>query len=121
VAFFIFIGILLMMPANLDLTIYRGDSFILPLVFSDVNGDPINITNYVFKGQVKKSSRDVVPLTEFTFLITNGPLGNVTMSLTHAQTETLNAGVYDVQATVGDVVQTYMYGKVKMLGEVTLS
>lgn len=109
-----------MTPAVLDLTIYKGDTFLLPLTFNDSTGDPIDIGTYTFKGQIKASFSETVPLAEFDFdFDTNGADGKVTASLTHLQTTDLRSGVYDIQATVGDVVQTYLYGKVRTTGEVT--
>jgi hypothetical protein len=109
-----------MTPAEQNLTIYKGDTFYLPLTFTDSLGEVIDISTYVFKGQIKTSMTAITSLAEFTFqFATDGSDGVVTASLTHLQTTDLTSGVYDIQATVGDVVQTYLYGKVRVAGEVT--
>jgi hypothetical protein len=110
-----------MLPANYDITLYKGDTYSLPLTFKDSLGVAIDISTWTFKGQIKVSSRDTLPQTEFAFQITDGPGGKVTASLTHAQTEVLKSGVYDIQIASGNVVQTYLYGKIKITGEVTTS
>lgn len=74
-------------PANLNITIFQGADFVLPIqMMGDDGVTPINITGCTFKAQLRSvaSSPDVID--DFDVTILDGSLGEFEMTLTAEQT-----------------------------------
>lgn len=93
-----------------DIVLYQGDTFTGTFDF------PFDVTNYIFKAQVRTYPSSPSLWAEFTIVKTNPAQGIITLSLTSTQTEYLPVrGFWDLQATtIADptFVQTYMKGQV---------
>lgn len=119
-----------MLPAERQLAIYQGDSFLLPLrlrlrEIDGTPGDYIDLTDAEAKAEIREIDGDNL-LAEFTCEILDQTdldlIGSVTLSLTSLQTTELVAGRsrWDFQITFPDeFVRTYLAGKVIVSGEVT--
>lgn len=106
-------------PANVPLTIVRGDSWTQQFIFRDqTTNDPINITSWTVTAQIRSSPDDD---TTTSLAITNGGSnGTVTVRLTAAQSAALPAvGVWDLQRSASGDVRTLLGGSVKVVPDVT--
>lgn len=115
-----------MVPGKLDLTIYRGDTYKLPLRLRERNtngtaGAPLDLTGCTIKAQARTDEDGSTPLASFTVTPDADPTtGLFTLSLTVVQTKALRGGVWDVEVTWPDgTVSTYLKGKVTVLKDVT--
>jgi hypothetical protein len=116
-----------MAAAKLNLYIEQGATFSKTLTFKDGAGVPIDITGWVFSGQVRRaySSSDI--LETFTFVTSNQitNTGEVVVSLTSAETMAIPADykvstyAYDIETTVGATVTRVVEGSVSFSAEVT--
>jgi hypothetical protein len=63
----------------------RGDDFKIPMTLTDPanNGTPVDISDWTIASQVRYARKLI---SELDVTITNGPLGQFTISLPHAQT-----------------------------------
>lgn len=82
-----------------ELTIDQGTSFESTLDLIGDDGAAINVANYVFSGQIRKSYYSSNATANITITITNAANGNVKMSLNAATTSNIKAGryLYDVK------------------------
>jgi hypothetical protein len=81
-----------------NLYIDQGSSFTSTVTVEDVNDNPVNITDYTLRGQVRKSYASTTA-TNFSATISDATNGKFTISLSPTQTGALKAGryVYDVE------------------------
>ena len=81
-----------------NLYIDQGSTFTSTATVEDDNDNFVNITNYVNRGQVRKSYASATA-TNFTTTITDATNGKFTIALSRTQTGALKAGryVYDVE------------------------
>lgn len=111
-----------MTAATRDLVIEQGATFYQPLRWKDSDGNPIDLTNYTARMQIRRNHEsDVVLLsltTENSRIELGGSLGTINLIITAADTKDLNfsEAVYDLELIDGN-------GKVTRLlqGAVTLS
>jgi len=84
-----------------ELTINQGATFESDLDLVDDDGSAINVANYVFSGQIRKSYYSLNPTANLTLNIVNAASGNVNIYLSAATTSNIKAGryVYDVKMT----------------------
>lgn len=115
------------MAAVYNITIDQGATFSLDLQINDDAGDPIDLTTWTFRGQMRKTFNDSTIIESFTFTKANQGTdpGKVTVSLTDTETSAIAATaattsyVYDIETVVGSVVRRIMQGKVYLSAEVT--
>lgn len=126
------------MPAQMDLTIYCGDTYNLVLTLHQrvedpdnpgqlIPGDPLDLTGHTAKSQIRTARRTVSvtpPLAEFKVM--NAPLGadgRIALRLTAREAEKLANNlntVWDLQVISPDkTVLTYVTGKVTATQDVT--
>lgn len=81
-----------------NLFIDQGSTFTSTVTVEDANDNLVNITNYVTRGQIRKSYTSTTA-TNFTATITDATNGEFTIALSRTQTGALKAGryVYDVE------------------------
>ena len=83
-----------------NLTVDQGSTFNVTVDITDADGNILNLTGYTVAGQIRKNY-DSSTFNAFTGAVSNAALGQITISLTSTQTNTLVAGryVYDVEIT----------------------
>jgi hypothetical protein len=83
-----------------ELTIEQGANYSTTVTVNDSNGSPTNLTNYTAAAQLRKSYYSTTA-TEFTVAVTDAAAGQITMSITSANTANLTPGryVYDLLIT----------------------
>lgn len=84
-----------------ELTIDQGTTFEKTLDLVNNDGAAINVTNYVFSGQIRKSYYSKSKAATFTISVSNAANGNVIISLPATTTSSIKPGryVYDVKMT----------------------
>jgi hypothetical protein len=111
--------------AELCITHTKGDTFIRDFAFTDADGNPIDLTGYSVRLQLRESVRsssatlDAATPNEITI---TGAGNNVLSVLIDAETMEIPARkyVWDLQLTTpGGVVTTYLFGNFTITSDVT--
>lgn len=105
-----------------ELTINQGATFESDLDLVDDDGSAINVANYVFSGQLRKSYYSLNPTANLTLNIVNAASGNVNIYLSAATTANIKAGryVYDIKMTdTSNTVTRIVEGVVTVTPQVT--
>ncbi len=109
-------------PANLDLTITRGDTEIIVYTITSDGTTPIDITGRTYASKIRYSY-DAVTSYAFNSALTSPLTGVVTLTLPAATSATLTIGVayWDLEETVTatGVVSTLVSGTCTVLGDTT--
>ena len=113
----------LIVKETLNITCMKNDTFNLDMDWKDASDNPIDLTAYTFKAQVKRSqASDDSILTFEDSDFTKDASGNLTMSKSAAQMD-LEAGVYyyDMQTTkISDgTISTWLGGRFTIQEDVT--
>lgn len=115
-----------MSAATYDFEIEQGSTLIRPIVWKDSSGNPINLSGYSAKMQVRQSvsSDDVLlELSTANGKITLGTTnGTITLVLTATETAAIQwrSGRYDLELTSsGSVVTRLLQGVISISKEVT--
>jgi hypothetical protein len=106
-----------------DITCVSGDSLAISITWKDALGVPIDFTGCTALAQLKLNKDDALPVVVFTVNLGNG-VANISYGLTAAQVLALGVGrwFYDIQITFPDgTVRTYIYGKLKIIQDVSRS
>jgi hypothetical protein len=87
--------------AYAELTIDQGTTFEASLDLKNDDGTAINVTNYVFQSQIRKSFYSANSTANLVVAITDSVNGVIKLSLTSANTANIKAGryLYDVKMT----------------------
>lgn len=109
------------MSGHLDIVVEQGSTFSRVITIKDSTGTPVNISTSTFRGQIRKRYKSETPEAEFTLTVTDAVNGQLSMSLTDAQTAAIDSGewVYDVEWVNGDAVGKLLYGTAYIQPEVT--
>ncbi|MGL5936369.1 MAG: hypothetical protein ACRCZI_12210 [Cetobacterium sp.] len=112
-----------MRPARCDLSnAVRGDTLTLTLTFRvQATQAPIDLTGRTFAAQVRDREGSSTLIASFSIDTTNAATGVLVLSIPAATTATWawTHAVWDLQQTVGSVVQTLVAGRVTPGGQVT--
>jgi len=115
-----------MLPANYDLTIRQGSTWTQSIVWKSSDGDPVNLTGYTARMQVRpviQSETVIVALTtENGRIALGGSDGTLTLELDAETTADIEqaSGVYDIELESSDgTVTAILQGRVKFPREVT--
>ena len=107
------------------LTIDQGTTYSLSITVSDANANPLDLTGYILRAQMRKSY-GASSYTSFTVTAAADPTtGELTISLTDTQTSALKAGryVYDIEIVSpvadGSEVTRVLEGIITVTPEVT--
>lgn len=75
-------------PGDLDIEIYQGANFLLPITVYGDDGEPYSIAGATIRGRVKNDINDLTAAAIFTFVgtVTDGPNGEGTLTLSAAIT-----------------------------------
>jgi hypothetical protein len=111
--------------ATLNLTFPQGATWNLALTWNDDSGDPINLTGYTARMQVRASydsATSVLALTNGSGLTLGGAAGTITLAVSATQSASVAAAnyVYDLelQSGGGEVVRL-VEGTLTVTPEVT--
>lgn len=90
-----------------EITIEQGASYSTSVTVSDASGNATNLTGYTASAQLRKSYYST-SATDFTVVVTNAGGGEITMSLSSANTANLTPGryMYDLLITSPTSVKT---------------
>ena len=114
-----------------NLSIDSGATFRTQVIWKDSNNQPINLTTATARMQIRKKVDSVEIMLELTTenggISLGGALGTIDIYMTDLQTETLSAGVYDLEVSFPvsgyarpDVVRL-LYGSINVSKNVTRS
>ncbi len=107
------------MPARRDLEFYRSDTWTHEVRFVDGDGDPVDVSAWSFASQVRRrTSSDLI--VSFQVDVSAASNGVVAFFVPAPSTD-IEAGRYryDVERTLGGVVQTVVEGLVVVSGDIT--
>lgn len=114
------------MPAgNYDLFIEQGATFKQSITWRDSVGNPVNLTGYEARLQIRtdlKSTTPIVSLTETAGITLGGVLGTIELLISASDTSAIavTKGVYDLELESSDgIVTRLLEGKVVIKPEVT--
>ena len=88
--------------AYVELTLDQGTTFQTSISLTNDEQTTINVTNYVFASQIRKSYYSSNAVANITVSIANAATGNVTLSMTPANTANVKAGRYLYDLTMTD-------------------
>lgn len=94
--------------AYAELTIDQGTTFETSINLTNDDGTYIDVTDYTFQCQIRKSYYSMNPTANVTVSIVNPINGAVKLSLTAAETANVKAGryLYDLKMTTDAAVTT---------------
>ena len=114
-----------------NFTIEQGTTFTRTFWYNDSDGDPIDLSGYTVRMDIKHSYGSEALATYSTgtshFTITTpdgGSLPNqINLVISAAETAALNftGALYDIELINGDIVTRLLQGKIKLSPEVTTS
>ena len=95
-------------PGTHNFTLQRRSDHAIPLLFTDGNDNPINLTGFTVAAQVWNKSR-TTKFADFTTTYTDRSAGSVSISLTDTQTGTFTQDFlyYDVLLTDSSGLKEY--------------
>lgn len=105
-----------------ELTVDQGTTYESTLDLVNDDGSAINVTNYIFTGQIRKSYYSNNSTANLTITVANAANGNVIISLNAATTTNIKAGryLYDVKMTdTANVVTRVVEGIITITPQVT--
>jgi len=105
-----------------ELVIDQGANYESQLDLVGDDGMSINLTNYVFTGQIRKSYYSTRPTANLTISITDAANGNVMVTMNAATTANIKAGryVYDIKMKdAANVVTRIVEGIITVTPQVT--
>ena len=113
-----------MAAAKLDFYLEQGTDFLRKLIFQDSTPALEDLTGQTFRGQIRKSISDSTIVVAFTFTILNQLTnkGEVTFSLTNAQTSSIvlkpqNVVTREAQEFAYDIEREFTDGRVERVIE----
>lgn len=122
-----------MAAGKLDFLIEQGASFERTLTIKDSLDAPINLTGYVFSGQIRKKYSDATTVGSFVFTILDQVTntGKVRVTMSPAATSAIPVDkaetaakrntvyVYDIEMNTGSKVERLLEGAATISPEVT--
>lgn len=105
-----------------ELTVDQGTTFESTLDLVNDDGSAINVANYVFSGQIRKSYYSSSATANITITVVNAANGNVKIGLSAATTANIKAGryLYDVKMTdTSNTVTRIVEGIITITPQVT--
>lgn len=87
--------------AYAELTLDQGTTFETTIDLTNDDGTALNVTNYIFSSQIRKSYYSSNVTANLVVTVTSAANGNVKMSLAAANTANIKAGryLYDLKMT----------------------
>jgi hypothetical protein len=115
-----------MAAATYDFEIEQGATLLKPIVWKDSSGEPVNLTNYTARMQVRQSVSSADVLLELS--TSNGKIslapstGTITLIFSATTTAAIawKRGKYDLELTSGDgTVTRLIEGQISVSQEIT--
>jgi len=102
------------------LEVYAGDTFEQSFVFQ-TDGVPRNLVTEGWGSWIAQIRPTVhsVNVVAFTVDASQASVGRIVLKLTAGVTATLTGAVYDLQATKGATIQTFLRGSITIVKDVT--
>ena len=103
-----------------DIEIVRGDDY-AHVVNLETPSGPIDITGRTYTAMLRKNPMQAVPDATFLAVVSDGPNGEITITLGHLATAALKVGCYrwDLQQDTGGIITTILKGEAKVVTDVT--
>ncbi len=109
-----------MEPVSKDLKIYAGDDYTCMFTFKNGAGDPLNVSDFVFRAQIRSYPQASTVMAEFDVDGSSSATGVIVLRLGKTVTRVLKDGVWDFQRTDSSGnVRTLVAGKITVEPEVT--
>lgn len=126
-----------MSAASYDIKIDQGSDFSMTLTFKDASGNLLNLTGFIFNGQLRAnfSSPSIIASFTFDILDQNNPLtlGQVVVEMSAATSTAIpvpgivgnstlrpiSKFIYDIEATFAGITKRWLQGAVSLSPEVT--
>jgi len=114
-----------MPAATYDIVIEQGSTYQKTITWKDSSGDPVDITNFTARMQIrsrKSSTSTLLSITEADYITLGGTAGTVAISIPAATTAALDfrRAVYDLElVSSGGIVYRLIEGTVELSKEVT--
>ena len=120
-----------MSAGTYNFTIEQGTTFTRTFWYKDSSGDPINLSGYNIRMDIK-NSYDSAALATFStstghFTITTPADGtvpnqiNLLVNATQTAALTFDQAIYDIELEINDIVIRLLQGRIKLSPEVTTS
>jgi len=124
-AFFLLVNIYnkihFMAAGRYSFVIEQGATLNLELQYKDANGNPIDLTDYSGKMQIRPSiGSPVVYITLSSSLDADGTGLNLNSSTASSSPLSFDTGVYDLEIVSGSFISRILEGQVKLSPNVTL-
>lgn len=97
-----------------DFTLYRGDSFVLPVQL-DLDGVPMDLSDYSVSALVKPSGGE--PFAPIC--VVENDVVQMSFAHEHTKDATWKNGRYDIQIKKNQMVKTILCGKIVLMGDIT--
>ena len=104
-----------------NLTVDQGSSFESTIDITDSENNPVNLTGYTFRGQIRKTYASTTSVS-FTITSTTPTGGSINLVLSAAQTSGIKAGryLYDVEIISStNIVTRVIEGQIEVTPRVT--
>jgi len=114
-----------MAAGTYDIEWHQGDTFDLTLTWRDANQDPVDLSTYTARMQLRTSAdaatNDLELTTENGRIALGGTTGEVRLIVDAVTMAALTAGSYkyDLEMIVGATVRKILKGKFKVIAEIT--
>jgi|688.fasta_scaffold786987_2 hypothetical protein len=108
-----------------NFTLDQGSVWDLEIEYQDPDGDPINLTGFTARMQLRKdynnATADLTLTTGGGGIVITGATGTIDISVTAAQTETLDPAfyVYDLELISGSNISRLIQGQITVAEQVT--
>jgi len=104
-----------------DIEIVKGDDYVHVVNIKTRAGAPVVITGYTYQAQLRKVKTQADPDATFTALVSDGPNGEITITLDAADTSDLAVACYqwDLQQDTGTAITTILAGEARFVSDVT--
>lgn len=108
-------------PAEQNIAIVRGDTVTVVVTITSNGTTPINISGRTYTSMVRMDYDSTSPSATFTCVVTNGPAGEVTLTMASSTTAALIPYnyVWDLQENASGVISTLLAGQFVILPDVT--
>ncbi len=112
-------------PGKLNLSIRQGSTFDQTLTWKDADENPIDLTGYDARAQIREETSSATPLLSLTVLngrlTLGGALGTIRILISATDTALLDfdSAVWDLEVISGSVVVPLVAGSVTLPKEVT--
>lgn len=116
----------------LDICINQGSDYALEMTITDESGNPVDLTDHTFRGQIRKTVSDATIQASFTFSKVDAPNGRVNVLLAADLSSDINIDAqntpkrkaqrmaYDVESeTSGGAVKRWLSGEAAINPEIT--